>query len=111
MEIKRADINQIEKTYLTMFGLASLEETSIDNGNKLFVKLIDDFRSGDLSVDQLSSFGFELFHKVGKRNEGSDLFNASLSASELTFALRSSATFSNIQGYLEDIEDFYNKYK
>ncbi len=97
--------------YLKPFGVLSLKELSLEQGNQLFVQIIQDFKDQKLSLDELSVFGSKIFHEVTKnKNENSDLFFTSLSASELNFAVRSSAVYGNIPIYLKDIDTFIEKY-
>jgi hypothetical protein len=105
--INTPGIDSILDRYLSAFGLSAISDASLYQANKLFVSVIEDFKSGDLSFDQLASFGFEIFHGIAKRHPQSPLFQASLSASELIFALRSPAVYGNITRYLADIDVFY----
>ncbi len=110
-EIKTKDISPLRKKYLKDFGLSSLREATLSQANEFFVTVIHDFKNGKLSTDELSTFGFELFHGVAKKHPESDLFQASLSASELAFAIRSDAVYKNIPSYLTDIDNFYKANK
>lgn len=103
--IKIKGINEVKDLYLKELGLTSIQDSSLENANKLFIRVIQDFKSGKLSIDELSTFGFEIFHGVAKKNKESDLFQASLSASELIFEIRSDG--QNIQRCLRDINTFY----
>ena len=97
--------------YLKPFSVLSLKELSLEQGNQLFVQIIQDFKDQKLSLDELSVFGSKIFHEVAKnKSENSDLFFTSLSASELNFAVRSSAVYGNISIYLKDIDNFIEKY-
>lgn len=107
-EIKTRGIGSIREKYLRDFGLPSIKDASLEKANKLFVTVIQDFKNGKLSSDELSTFGFELFHGVAKRYPKSELFQATLSASELIFAIRSEAVYANISSYLSDIDKFYS---
>lgn len=111
IKIETKDINEIRDLYLKELDLTSINGVSLETANKLFVKVIKDFKSGKLSIDELSSFGSEIFHGVAKKNKESELFQASLSASELSFSVRSEATYSNISSYLSNIDSFYQKNK
>lgn len=111
VKIETRGIGGIRDDYLRVLNLTSIAEASLEIANKLFVNVIEDFKNGKLSIDELSSFGFEIFHGVAKKNKESDLFQASLSASELSFSVRNEATFSNISSYLKDIEKFYSENK
>lgn len=101
----------MEEKYLKKFGIRSLDNASLDEGTKLFIAIINDYKHGNLSIDELSFFGFELFHKIGKKHPNSKLFQASLSASELAFAIRSEAAYKNIALYLTDIDRFLKENK
>lgn len=107
-EIKIKNVSDLAKKYLKNIDASSIGEASLNWGEKLFRIIIKDFKKGNLSVDDLSLLGFEIFHGVGKHYPGSKLFQASLSASELSFSMRSKSVYSNIEGYLEDIDKFYN---
>ena len=97
--------------YLKPFGVLFLKELTLEQGNQLFVQIIQDFKDQKLSLDELSVFGSKIFHEVAKnKSENSDLFFTSLSASELNFAVRSSAVYGNISIYLKDIDTFIEKY-
>jgi len=109
VKFETGKIDDVKDIYLKELGLAPIEDSSSENANKLFMKVVEDFKNGKLSIDELSSFGFEIFHKIAKKNKESDLFQARLSASELSFAVRNQATSSNISSYLSDIDAFYQK--
>lgn len=97
--------------YLRPLGVGSLRELTLDQGNQLFVQIIQDFKNYKITLDELSVFGSKIFHEVAKnKSENSDLFFTSLSASELNFAVRSSSVYGNISIYLKDIDTFIKKY-
>lgn len=108
--IKLISIDKKLKKYLEDFQVNSLEKFSIEEGNKFFVKIINDFKDAELTLDELSIFGENIFHKIAKKYPKSELFQASLCASELNFAVRSEAVFENIPMYLKEVEEFYNKF-
>lgn len=108
---KLISVNKKLLNYLKPFSVLSLKELSLEQGNQLFVQIIQDFKDQKLSLDELSVFGSKIFHEVAKnKSENSDLFFKSLSASELNFAVRSSAVYGNISIYLKDIDNFIEKY-
>lgn len=108
---KLLSVNKKLLNYLKTFSVLSLKELSLEQGNQLFVQIIQDFKDQKLSLDELSVFGSKIFHEVAKnKSENSDLFFTSLSASELNFAVRSSAVYGNIPIYLKDIDNFIEKY-
>lgn len=111
IKITTKGIDEVRDVYLKELNLTSISESSLETANKLFVRVIEDFKNGKLSIDELSSFGHEIFHGVAKKNKDSDLFQASLSASELSFSVRNEATYSDIPSYLRDIDTFYNNNK
>ncbi|MBP6866931.1 hypothetical protein KBC13_01590 [Candidatus Shapirobacteria bacterium] len=78
--------------------------------NKIFIKKIKEFKNQDITLDEFSSFSGRFFHEAGKKYPKSDLFQATLMASELNFAVRAPAVFDNISMYLEEVENFYKKY-
>ena len=97
--------------YLKPFGVTSLKELTLDQGNQFFVKIIQDFKNYKLTLDELSLFGNKIFHEVAKNKyEKSDLFSISLSTSELNFAVRSNSVYGNILIYLKDVDIFLEKY-
>lgn len=106
-KIKVKDVKRLEEKYIKKFKIQNLDNASLDQGTRLFLSVINDYKSGNLSLDELSSFGFELFHKIGKKYPNSKLFQASLSASELAFATRSESAYKNIILYLNDIDKFF----
>jgi len=110
-KIETKGIDRIRKVYLDKFGLSSIKEASLEVCESLFLKVIENFKAGKISTDELSTFGFEIFHGVAKKYPKSELFQASLSASELTFYIRSKATYRNIPQCLEDLDKFYEKNK
>jgi len=111
LKIETKGIESIRKEYLDQFNLSSIKDASLNNGEALFCKVIEDFKKGKLSSDDLSTFSFEIFHGIAKRYPKSDLFQASLSASELSFYIRSSSSYKNIPQCLGDIDKFYDHRK
>ena len=109
--IKIVDIDLKLKNLLKKYSVDSLEDLLESEAEKLFCEVIEEYKGGNLSLDELSAFGFKLFHGAAKKNPNSDLFRATLSASELNFAVRSKAVFDNIPEYLEDIEKFWESRK
>lgn len=109
--IKLISVDKKRQKYLKLFNVDSLEKLSLEQGNQFFIKIIQDFKNGKLTLDELSVFGHNIFHTIGKKYPKSDLFQASLFASELNFAVRSRAVFNNISMYLEEIEKFFIKYE
>ncbi len=108
---KLISVNKKLLNYLKPFGVLFLKELTLDQGNQVFAQIIQDFKDQKLSLDELSVFGSKIFHEVAKnKNENSDLFFTSLSASELNFAVRSSSVYGNISIYLKDIDTFIEKY-
>lgn len=108
---KLISVNKKLLNYLKPFGVFILKELTLEQGNRLFVQIIQDFKDQKLTLDELSVFGSKIFHEVAKnKNENSDLFFTSLSASELNFAVRSRAVYGNISIYLKDIDTFIEKY-
>ena len=108
---KLLSVNKKLLNYLKPFGVLFLKELTLDQGNQVFAQIIQDFKDQKLSLDELSVFGSKIFHEVAKnKNENSDLFFTSLSASELNFAVRSSSVYGNISIYLKDIDTFIEKY-
>mgnify|MGYP000956867419 CR=1 FL=1 len=109
--IKLISVDKKLLNYLKHFSAKFLKELTLEQGNQLFVQIIQDFKDQKLSLDELSVFGSKIFHEVAKnKNENSDLFFTSLSASELNFAIRSSSVYGNISLYLKDIDGFLEKY-
>ena len=108
--VKLISIDKKLRKYLDAFGVDSLDKLSIEEGNKFFVKIIGDFKSGELTLDELSVFGENIFHKIGKKHTKDDIFQASLSASELSFYVRVPEGFKNVSSFLSDVEEFYKKF-
>jgi hypothetical protein len=109
LEINTNGIESVKEKYFEKIGEHSINNISLEKANKLFIFVIEDFKKGILSPDELSSFGFDIFHGVAKLNPKSDLFQASLSASDLRFEIRTKG--ERIPQCLEDINNFYEKNK
>ena len=107
IEINTKGIESIKKRYLKRVGEFSIEGLFLPKANRLFLLVIGDFKKGILSSDDLASFGFAIFHGVAKHYPNSDLFQASLSASELSFCIRTKETYKDLPRYLVDIDNFY----
>ena len=110
-EIITKGIDAIQRKYLEKIGESAIRGISLPKAIQLFVLVIKDFKNGILSSDDLADFGFKIFHGVAKNHPKSDLFQASLSASELSFAIRSEVVYSNIPQYLRDVDKFYEQHK
>lgn len=109
--IKLISVNKKLSKYLKPFNVSSLKELTLEQGNQFFVKIIQDFKNYELTLDELSIFGNKIFNEVAKNKyEESDLFSTSLSISELNFAIRSNSVYGNISIYLKDIDIFLEKY-
>lgn len=109
--IKPRSINRKIPKYLKPFNVDSLKKLSLEQGNKLFVKIIYDFKVGKLTLDELSVFGGNIFDAIGKKHTDSDLFDASLSASEINYYIRYKNSFEMAIQFLSDVEDFFIKYQ
>lgn len=98
--------------YLKTFNTKNLADLDLKQGNDLLARVIDDFKNGELTLDELSVFGSKIFHNIAKnKGEGSDLFFISLSLADLGFEIRNSASYENIPQTLKDIDIFLDKYK
>jgi len=106
-EIITKSIDSIQKKYLKKIGESSINGISLEKGKSLFVLVIRDFKKGTLSPDELSSFGFEIFHGVAKNYPKSDLFQATLDASDLRFYMRVKGSYENLIRRLNEIDNFY----
>jgi len=106
--IKTKNIEAIKQEYFQQIGACS-NELDLPKAEELFRLVIKDFKKGVLSLDELSSFGFYIFHAVAKHHPLSGLFKATLSASELNFVVRSPSVYSNLELYLKDIDKFFEK--
>lgn len=107
--IRLVSIDKKLPKYLKPFGVSSLKELTLEQSNQLFVKIIQDFKNYELTLDELSLFGNKIFNEVAKnKKEDSDLFFTSLSTAELNFMVRNS--YLNISNYLKDIDIFLEKY-
>lgn len=112
MEIKLISVDKKIIKYLKLFNVNSVGKLTLNQGNKFFVEVIKDFKSGALTLDELSVFGEIVFHQCAKNKpEKSDLFFVSLSAAELNFEVRAKAAYGNIAGHLIDIDEFFEKYR
>lgn len=104
-EINTKGIDSIKGKYLRKISESSLETLSLVKAEQLFRFVVKDFKKGVLSSDELADFGFKIFHGIAKKYPKSDLFQASLSASELTFEMRSKG--ERVRECLDDINKFY----
>lgn len=75
---------------------------------KGFYETITNFKDNEMDLDSFSKEGFNYFHYSAKKQPGTLFFHAALAASELGFAVRHPAVYGNIEGYLEDIDAFYD---
>lgn len=108
---KLISVDKKQQKYLKTFNVDSLDKLSLDQGNQFFIKIIKDFKDYKLTLDELAVFGSNVFHGIAKKYPKSDLFQTSLSASDLSFCIRSKETFKNTPLFLSDIEDFLIKHK
>ena len=108
--IKTKNIDSLKQKYLRKAKVYT-GELDLSKAEKLFRSVIKDFKKGNLSSDELSSFGFYIFHAVAKHYPESNLFKATLSASELDFAVRNPSVYRNLEAYLNDIDKFFGKNK
>lgn len=110
-EIITKGIDAVQGKYLKRVGEPAIRGISLPKANQLFVLVIEDFKTGILSSDDLANFGFKIFHGVAKHYPDSDLFKASLAASELNFYIRVKGSYKDLPWYLEEIDKFYEKNK
>lgn len=108
-EINTKGIDLISEKYLEKIDETAIKGISLPQANKLFLLVIEDFKKGVLSSDELANFGFKIFHAVAKKYPKSDLFLASLSASDLNFEMRMGGT--RVTACLKNIDKFYNSHK
>lgn len=106
--IKTKNIDALKQKYLRKVGACS-NNLDLPKAEELFQLVVKDFKKGDLSFDDLSNFGFYIFHTVAKHHPSSGLLKATLSASELNFVVRSPSVYSNLELYLKDIDKFFEK--
>ncbi len=108
-QILLPSLKDIEKRHARLFEGFSSGVMTLANAEAFLLRSIEAFRSGELSSDELSVIGFEIFHGVAKHHLSSDLYDASLAASELGFYIRSPHVYKNVVMFLEDINRFYEK--
>jgi len=108
-EIITKGVDAIQGRYLKKIEESAIRGISLSKANHLFILIIKDFKTGILSSDDLANFGFKIFHGVAKHYPDSDLFRASLSASDLNFEIRSKG--NRIPQCLEIINKFYEDNK
>lgn len=108
-EIITRGIDTIQKKYLKSVGESVINGIPLTKANKLLLLVIEDFKKGILSSDELANFGFKIFHGVAKKYPKSDLFLASLSASDLNFEMRTGGI--RVSTCLKNIEGFYENNK
>lgn len=110
-KINTKGIGSIREKYLNKIGISSMKDISLLKGKEFFLIVIEDFKKGILSPDDLSDFGSEIFGWVGKKYPKSELFQVSLAASELSFYIRAKGSYENLPWYLEEIDKFYERNK
>ncbi len=81
---------------------------TLKTATKLFVDIIETFKSGKISGDELSVFGDHLFYFATKY-PNSDLFGVTLAASEIAFYIRYSP--ERLTQFLQIIDKFYINHK
>lgn len=109
-EIKLISVDRKLLEYLHLFDVEDIKKLTLEQGNSLFIQVIKDFKSGKLTLDELSVFGSKVFHGVAKiKGEGSDLFLTTLSAMDLGFEIRN--VYGNVPQHMRDIDEFFEKYK
>lgn len=96
--------------YLQLTKIESLEKARLEQLEKIFFLIINDYKIGKLSLDEMSALASELFKYVAEKNNDSLFFEAIVAADDLNFAIRTPVVFNNVVGFLEQIEDFYQKY-
>ena len=102
---------EIIADYLQLIKIESLEKAELKQLEKIFFLIINDYKSGRLSLDKMSASASELFKYVAKKNNDSLFFEAIVAADDLNFAIRTPVVFNNVVRFLEQIEDFYQKYQ
>lgn len=104
--IELPDSKLLKKKYFGKLDTISKGKNALRKAEQLFRRGYEDFKSGTLSLDEFSNFGFHVFHSVAKRYPQSELFQASLAVSDLSFAVRAPAVYGNIQLFLEEADSF-----
>lgn len=107
--IKLKGINPVERIYLKKIGETSIKSLTFLKAEQLFLLVVENFKKGVLSSDEVASFGFKIFHGIAKHYPKSDLFQASLSASELSFCTRMKEVYDSLPKLLKEIDLYYDK--
>lgn len=88
--------------------LSISKPSTLSQATGIFVDAIAAFKSGELSSDELSTFGDHLF-AFATNYQKSDFFQATLAAAGLAFYIRCDP--SKIASFLDTINDFYMQHK
>lgn len=88
--------------------LSISKPSTLSEATDIFVDAIAAFKLGELSSDELSTFGDHLF-AFATNYQNSDFFQATLAAAELVFYIRYHP--SKITSFLDTINDFYMQNK
>lgn len=80
----------------------------LEKVEEVFALISKDFLEEKLTLEQYSSFGHYFFHKKGKQDQNTVLFNATLAASEFLFYLQNKNY--NLSPFFDDINFLMQKY-
>ncbi|MDD2482992.1 MAG: hypothetical protein PHE32_03445 [Candidatus Shapirobacteria bacterium] len=106
--------NKVFDLYLDKFKVKSEGELNDQNIFFIIKDCYKDFKEGSLSLDNFSSIGGYLFDKLKPSSKSSKFGSVLLDIGELNFYVRNTESkpkFSEINNFLSDIEEFFEKYE
>ena len=106
--------NKVFALYLDRFKVKSEGELNDQNIFFIIKDCYKDFKEGSLSLDNFSSIGGYLFDKLKPNSKSSKFGSVLLDIGELNFYTRntdSDLKFSELNNFLSDIEEFFEKYE
>lgn len=103
------DISNLLVNYLQKLKLIELNFTvDLEKVEEVFALISKDFLEEKLTLEQYSSIGYYFFHKKGKQDQNTALFDATLAASELLFYSQNKNY--DLSPFFDDINFLMQKY-
>lgn len=104
--------NRKFNSYLKKLDLKSSEKLTLSDRHNILMRILDDFKSGKVCLDELSEMSDYLWSTIHGKRDG-ELEIVLLEAAELSYYLRiiTKDYPGNFIMFLNDILDYYQKYK
>ena len=108
-KIVTKDVSNLLTSYLQKFKLIELSfTTDLEKVEEIFALISKDFIEEKLTLEEYSSIGHYFFHKKGKQNQNTALFDATLAVSELLFYSQNKNY--DLSPFFDDINFLMQKY-